>query len=454
MSTFYVIMESQNHYTDLKRAPSPQIRLLKIEAAENNENIIKVNLHTKSMKEAPGFNALSYAWGDKDQTTSILLNGLGFEVTNNLHAALKVLRSKTNNSFLWVDAICVNQKDDYERSHQVSLMTRIYSKARIVLCWLGPDVDDHSILPFLRGCVHHADTLSSPQAFASKSDAIRDILSRPYWSRLWVVQENVLAKERLFLCESNEISSEDLARSLRLLKDFVQLMASEFHGREVLQAASDIRDFHGTRMVDGTLMPSRQPQSHTIAEQFTLLNEMMIETSRFNATDPCDYLYGVLGLFPDTTVIITPDYTKSPAEVFKDFALLTLKKNFGLIAQSGTGHKNCTRMRRSCKEVPSWVPNHSGPFVEIHNGVSLLTSVRIAKFEAGTFFPHGWDLSQDNMVLRVKGVRVGRVISRSSPDTLVAKRLVSDWKPNSTSSQRQRRGHLRVSISAFDRRSN
>ncbi|KAK1641360.1 heterokaryon incompatibility protein-domain-containing protein [Colletotrichum phormii] len=115
-------METHNPYKELSRGDSPQIRLLRIESAKNNDDVMKLNLYTKSLDKSPRFKALSYAWGDEKHTMPILLNGFPFGVTYNLHAALKVLRSKPNKGFLWVDAICVNQRDTSEKGHQISLM--------------------------------------------------------------------------------------------------------------------------------------------------------------------------------------------------------------------------------------------------------------------------------------------------------------------------------------------
>jgi hypothetical protein len=40
-------------------------------------------------------------------------------------------------SFHWYDALCINQADLAERSHQVGIMRQIYEKADRVVIWLG-----------------------------------------------------------------------------------------------------------------------------------------------------------------------------------------------------------------------------------------------------------------------------------------------------------------------------
>jgi hypothetical protein len=58
-------------------------------------------------------------------------------VTKNCKLALCYLRKEESGRVLWVDAICINQKDDKERGHQVGMMRDVYSKATEVLIWLG-----------------------------------------------------------------------------------------------------------------------------------------------------------------------------------------------------------------------------------------------------------------------------------------------------------------------------
>jgi hypothetical protein len=84
-------------------------------------------------------------WGDPEITQCIYLGDTQVEVTVNLHAALRAVRKlrgrATNESSdshvrLWVDALCINQSDNEERSHQVRQMRQIYSRSKEVLCWV------------------------------------------------------------------------------------------------------------------------------------------------------------------------------------------------------------------------------------------------------------------------------------------------------------------------------
>lgn len=79
--------------------------------------------------------------GDRTNPRQILLNGVPFDVTRNLEAALRRLRHPTESRLFWIDMICINQNFVEERTHQVNLMRLIYSRAVNVFLWLGDYVE-------------------------------------------------------------------------------------------------------------------------------------------------------------------------------------------------------------------------------------------------------------------------------------------------------------------------
>lgn len=89
------------------------------------------------------YEALSYVWGNPNDTQSILVNGHYFQVTQSLYTALLHIRDDQLVRRLWVDAICINQNDDDEKTSQIPLMRDMYGYTYLVLVWLG-DVADNS----------------------------------------------------------------------------------------------------------------------------------------------------------------------------------------------------------------------------------------------------------------------------------------------------------------------
>lgn len=122
-------------------AASSEIRLLTVQNAAFDEPI-QCLLDHAGLESNPEYEALSYVWGDENNVLPVQVNGATIQVTVNLEAALRQLRSADTPRVLWVDALCINQDDNVEKSRQVLRMTDIYRKARKVLVWLGKDDDD------------------------------------------------------------------------------------------------------------------------------------------------------------------------------------------------------------------------------------------------------------------------------------------------------------------------
>ncbi|OTA93654.1 hypothetical protein M434DRAFT_395471 [Hypoxylon sp. CO27-5] len=142
-------------YTPLDRTPS-QVRFIEILPCDTEEDDVSCVLKVAELGPDTRYAALSYVWGDPEVTKDIIVNGIMLPVTTNLESALRQFR-KTGFpkgcledigeiTQLWVDAICINQKDTKERNHQLTLMASIYNNATSVLSWLGlPDENHHDL---------------------------------------------------------------------------------------------------------------------------------------------------------------------------------------------------------------------------------------------------------------------------------------------------------------------
>ncbi|EME81956.1 uncharacterized protein MYCFIDRAFT_18284, partial [Pseudocercospora fijiensis CIRAD86] len=83
------------------------------------------------------YDALSHCWGPQDFLCPLLLRDGIFPITRSVHDALQRIRYRNRDRYLWVDAVCINQEDDAEKSQQVSKMLTIFKKALHVVIWLG-----------------------------------------------------------------------------------------------------------------------------------------------------------------------------------------------------------------------------------------------------------------------------------------------------------------------------
>ncbi|KAI1567340.1 endo-polygalacturonase precursor [Pyrenophora tritici-repentis] len=146
-------------------------------------------------------NALSYVWGLSENPDSIYIGDCRSEVTPNLHAALLHLRDTSFARILWIDALCINQKDDDEKSGQIQLMAQIYAVAKEVVVWLGEEADDSST------------------AF----EAIRDANLRPISSTEHKEVETTEASEEYFSRITNRFSSSVVETLLRHKRDDIKI---------------------------------------------------------------------------------------------------------------------------------------------------------------------------------------------------------------------------------------
>ncbi|KAF1807961.1 hypothetical protein P152DRAFT_379923, partial [Eremomyces bilateralis CBS 781.70] len=119
--------------------------------------------------------------GDENDTVPLELQGQTFYVTRNLESALRNISQMVKKLVIWADALCIDQTDLSERAAQVRLMGDIYRNADHVLIWIGGTQEDGVLaLVFI-------ETLGWI--------AVAQMLKRPWWTRIWTLQEAVLAKE-------------------------------------------------------------------------------------------------------------------------------------------------------------------------------------------------------------------------------------------------------------------
>jgi hypothetical protein len=122
------------------RSELGEIRLVHILPAVDFNAPLECRLEYTDIEKAKPYNALSYAWGKPKFTQKILLDDQPFPVTRNLESALRYIRQNTSRK-LWIDAICIDQKNKNEKSEQIPLIRDIYRNCESDLLWLG-DRDD------------------------------------------------------------------------------------------------------------------------------------------------------------------------------------------------------------------------------------------------------------------------------------------------------------------------
>lgn len=255
-----------------------------------------------------GFDAISYTWGDGNNGEIIICNGVDFPISQNLSEALRALRhSEELIQYLWVDAICIDQSDNKEKSQQVWNMLMIYQAATRVIAWLGPAQEDLNNV--LVAAASTTASLSHENAFDVWSilPGISYIYTRPWFQRIWIQQEIFAARNLILRCGALSFQWSQLLsepKSLLRLPHLQAYMKSKAYKKATKKS--------GARGADGILVQldaiSTLNQLHlqnlNCFERFSTnkegvrpdIIETLLDTSILGATNPRDYIYGILGI--------------------------------------------------------------------------------------------------------------------------------------------------------------
>ena len=322
--------------------------------------------------DGPSWQALSYTWGDLDDVEIIFVveseTGESFElsVTKSLIEALRHLRYPDRDRLMWVDAICIDQANDpiplTERAWQVGSMHHIYRQADAVIIWLGPEADDSSyalqVLEDLSsGIEAHWWTFQistdggeltpamqrfKETAYASREQrALCALMDRPYFERLWVVQEVLFAEESKSLVVVG-------SRSISFAAFRTGALALNHLGLDV---TSPNAEHEGDRL---NCLINLCNRTHNDARN------LMRRARRSTCRDGRDKIYGQLGIMarngrPDLSLVesIEVDYSEANTveKTYLDFFISFLETHNILTLLIDSGLSQNTDIR------PTWVPD-------------------------------------------------------------------------------------------------
>jgi hypothetical protein len=416
-------------YSKLPRPRS--IRLLGIAPGKASDRV-EVSLMVVELDEAPDFEALSYAWGLSSDPVDILCDSQVVSVTQNLHGALLRLRRSDQIRKVWIDALCINQNDLVERSHQVSFMKDIYSRAKHVVVWLGPDEAGQaalatSIINSTVESMKEDSIIADGKAFWTEDDenyqlklrerlpptdhadwqAVWWLFRREWFSRVWIIQEVSQDLDSIVNFGDHSFSYYCLVMTVVV-----------FGLRRYPATLDDWQTLIRVLSVYGKVMLSRRMSDH----QPPLL-EILTFFSSFKATDPRDKLYAVIGLSKEGQnlgkySLIKSDYRKTVVQTYIDLVrqLISAPRGQdygegGLDVLGSTGITRYLEFKSSRatdeQEVfPSWVP-------QFHQSAPWSFSISTQKQAVN------WATSYDSAVqsgplsssgsLVLRGVRLGTV---------------------------------------------
>ncbi|SCV36268.1 uncharacterized protein FFB14_06007 [Fusarium fujikuroi] len=238
--------------------------------------------------------ALSYVWGDASHKGVIHLSGRAKGITANLYAALRDMRNKSRVLRIWANDLCIDQSNNYEKCRQVTLMGRIYSIAHHTVVHLGKSPPGFAKL-FIdlkaqSQTAMHGNTPALGQLSLTDDEIDgmrRDLLSKPWFRRVWVFQELVLSTDVWVQCDDLRIRWHHFCNVVDMKNVVAALLLDTF---------SD------------SIAQQRQPQSATPLEVMNIrrygafeapLSTLLSCRRGIGATDPRDIVFGHLGVVSD-----------------------------------------------------------------------------------------------------------------------------------------------------------
>ncbi|KAK4627933.1 Heterokaryon incompatibility protein 6, OR allele [Fulvia fulva] len=349
-----------------------------------------------SLDQAVDYTALSYSWGMNETGNAsfsheVDIEGRRLPITRNLFECLLRLQTRNGPSRMWIDAVCINQKDVQERSRQVQMMAEIFSTASEVLVWLGEGSDEaedtraYDAIPCLACHRHWEDdhdpiTLKSglpscsvmaPLAvrlpavmpwnsnlidlFITMTESIIPIVERRFFTRRWIVQEiyhgkriNLMWADHLITSETYSTSLSWLFRFATHVLDWPDEWDAAAHVHLCILLGRSEGPFHLRASACDTI--GSEPR-------VTLLYGMEYRRG-LQCSDARDLLYSILSLDPRHNIIA--DYSLPIRDLFVSLSRYCLDTGeFNILLRSSCTISGLGEVPLCNLDLPSWTPEWS-----------------------------------------------------------------------------------------------
>ncbi|KAI4179076.1 MAG: hypothetical protein L6R41_008048 [Letrouitia leprolyta] len=327
-----------------------EFRILLLQAAQDRAEAIHCRLVKVHPRTKPNYEALSYTWGESRDKRTISVNGQNYMVTPNLYAALEHLRKAEGDRTLWIDAICIDQSSLLEKTHQVGMMRDIYRDAFRVLTWLGEsDKDTCKAMAFLKH--RKRFQLLTEDELDPFRPGLAKLFERPWWSRIWVVQEFLVATEPPLLgCGRDWLSWVDLEVGMMNLQrqqipgvgaesflknpmgfyDLGSMSSSIVQGGQKTELISSRNGTCSVKTAHETIL-----DSWSARQLYWSLEHLLAATCNRNTTQPHDKIFSLLGLTPGSVLEEVPiNYDRPCTESYQKAMLHVLRRNMKFLVNA------------------------------------------------------------------------------------------------------------------------
>jgi hypothetical protein len=344
------------------------------------------------------YEALSYTWGDATICQTIECNDKLVGVSQNLYDALVNIRLATERRTIWVDALCIDQKNDAEKSEQVQYMYAIYRAAARVIVWLGVGANDSDFAMWAIALIgrrknrvaimRHDHNHECLVQLARLIRGIETLTKRPWFFRSWIRQEVAAAPKVIVRCGLCEVPWIALKRSVNCLS---RLRSKYVASRSLFQGADDehcelvgpdLERSHALTFLkkDWVLGQSLLAGAGDISSIWYYhtggMLDLLMASRAYEATNARDKVYAILGmaevpihpqaLSPEVTrarddkkerPTMRVDYSVSISEVYQHTAkyLINRDENLDILCILPT-HRDATSF-----DLPTWTPDWRVP---------------------------------------------------------------------------------------------
>lgn len=319
------------------------------------------------------YKAISYCWEGKAYTQKIKLNGAAHLITKSAEEVLRHVRNEKVAQPVWIDSICIDQQNKEEKIEQIKNMGVIYSNAEETVAWMGtPEDDDDRALNFID---KHRE-LFSEVAYDDCADIksllalhdldpraynwidVMELTCRPWFSRVWVVQELALSRFVHVTYGHRSIQWEILIAAIRCcVSDIINLPErhSNFRSPEHHRSALMMDDIR--KVVQ---------RSQKISMQAALKI-----SGSLNATEALDFVFAHLGILDEEQKAKLPqlDYSSEAGEAFVAATRVAIRESGDLSIMCRAEPSPAPWL----PGLPSWVPDFSDVRLLLHPPLGLDT---------------------------------------------------------------------------------
>ncbi|KAF0319297.1 heterokaryon incompatibility protein [Colletotrichum asianum] len=352
-----------------------------------NQSFIRVRyaLSMEDLVTPISYTALSYTWGEPIFDAMINCDGHEKAITKSLESALLHFRREDESVVLWIDQICIDQDNKDEKGQQIPLMSRIYQRATNTAIWLGEASEGSDVAIKLLEEVNirlqftteddidpkEFERMRLPEPKSKDWSALWDLLSRPWFTRVWIIQEVILSRDPWVACGDSLITWENLSSGCMQLvttgiSAWLRKKAPEWAAEEAAKGATnDSKTDDRGDMCELAWQLHRMKQSAQNSDN--TLVPLLVQSRGAQCYDSRDKVYGLLGVVnEDHQAAVKVNYAD-------DFPAAKLYQQVVAhhVSQHPTRwalHEVLACVDHDSPHLPSWVPDWSRPRLTVALG--------------------------------------------------------------------------------------